>query len=259
MDTYTSAACMRAARWLGEARRVAVLTGAGVSAESGVPTFRDAQTGYWAQFRAEDMASQPGFVAHPERVWRWYQHRRALVAAVQPNAGHLALARWQQRHPGRLTLITQNVDGLHRRAGSEGVLCLHGELMADRWLRPARPCCDLVRATAGEPPRCPGCSNLVRPAVVWFGEALPADVLRQAGEAARGCELMLVVGTSGLVHPAAGLAHEARRSGARVVIVNPEPTALDNVADLCLAGPSARLLPLLLEPGEPGESALIAA
>ncbi|GAB2471249.1 NAD-dependent protein deacylase [Comamonas humi] len=242
-----SDACAQAAQWLRDARRVAVLTGAGVSAESGVPTFRDAQTGYWAQFRAEDMASEPGFLAQPERVWRWYQYRRELVAAVQPNAGHLALARWQRRHPGRLTLITQNVDGLHRRAGSEDVLHLHGDLMADRWLRPARPCCDLARVEAGEPPRCPVCGNLVRPAVVWFGEALPADVLRQAGEAARGCDVMLVVGTSGQVYPAAGLAHEAGQAGARVVIVNPEPTALDGIADLRLAGPSASVLPALFE------------
>ncbi|MGE8320247.1 MAG: SIR2 family NAD-dependent protein deacylase [Comamonas sp.] len=242
-----SDACAQAAQWLCDARRVAVLTGAGVSAESGVPTFRDAQTGYWAQFRAEDMASEPGFLAHPGRVWRWYQYRRELVAAVQPNAGHLALARWQQQHPGRLTLITQNVDGLHRRAGSEGVLHLHGDLMADRWLRPARPCCDLACVEAGEPPRCPVCGNLVRPAVVWFGEALPAEVLRQAGEAARGCDVMLVVGTSGQVYPAAGLAHEAGQAGARVVIVNPEPSALDGIADLRLVGPSASVLPALFE------------
>lgn len=242
-----SDSCALAAQWLRDARQVAVLTGAGVSAESGVPTFRDAQTGYWAQFRAEDMASEPGFLAHPERVWRWYQHRRELVAAVQPNAGHLALARWQQRHPGRLTLITQNVDGLHRRAGSEGVLCLHGDLLADRWLRPVRPCCDLASAQGGEPPRCPACGNLVRPGVVWFGEALPAEVLRQACDAVQQCEVMLVVGTSGQVYPAAGLAHQARHSGARVVIVNPEPTALDEIADLRLAGASAQLLPLLLE------------
>jgi NAD-dependent deacetylase len=227
--------------------RLAVLTGAGVSAESGVPTFRDDPGGYWSQFDPRQMASEAGFRAHPRRVWQWYAHRRAAVAAVQPNAGHLALARWAQRHPGRMTLVTQNVDGLHQRAGSEPVLGLHGELMRDRWLERPGPCCDLDHAVPGEPPACRVCGNLVRPAVVWFGEMLPAAVWQAAEQAAQQCELMLVVGTSGAVYPAAGLAQLARRSGAQVVVLNTAPSELDAVAHECLRGPSAQLLPLLLD------------
>jgi NAD-dependent deacetylase len=228
------------------ARHVLVLTGAGASAESGVPTFRDAQTGYWAQFSPEEMASEAGFLAHPQRVWDWYQYRRDLIRQVQPNAGHGALAQWQARHPGRMTLVTQNVDGLHQRAGSAPVLCLHGNLMENRWLLPPKPCCD-ARFTEGDaPPQCPGCGNYRRPAVVWFGEALPHAELQQAQDAAKACDLMLVIGTSGHVYPAAGLAHTAARGGAHVVVINPEPTALDSVADHCWRLPSAQMLPALL-------------
>lgn len=232
--------------WVREARHIAVLTGAGVSAESGVPTFRDAQTGYWAQFRAEDMATEAGFRAHPERVWNWYQHRRQLMDGVQPNAGHQALAQFQAAHPGRLTLITQNVDGLHQRAGSTGVLCLHGDLFADRWLDAPRDCCQLGEAVAGSPPTCRHCGNQVRPGVVWFGEMLPAAVFEAAEQAANACDLMLVVGTAGAVYPAAGLAHLARSAGARVVVLNPNPSELDGTADAVLRGTSGSLLPGLL-------------
>ncbi|TDS78116.1 NAD-dependent deacetylase [Comamonas sp. JUb58] len=231
---------------LQNARHVLVLTGAGASAESGVPTFRDAQTGYWAQFSPEEMASEAGFLAHPQRVWDWYQYRRDLVRQVQPNAGHVALAQWQARHPDRMTLVTQNVDGLHQRAGSAPVLCLHGNLMDNRWLLPPKACCD-VRFTEGDaPPQCPGCGNYLRPGVVWFGEALPLAELQQAQDAAKGCDLMLVIGTSGHVYPAAGLAHIAARGCAHVVVINPEPTELDSVADKCWRLPSAQILPALL-------------
>ncbi len=235
-----------ARQWIADAAHVAVLTGAGVSAESGVPTFRDALTGLWARFRPEELATEDAFRREPARVWDWYQHRRRMLRGVQPNAGHRALAAFQQRHPGRLTLVTQNVDGLHQRAGSDGVLCLHGDLFADRWLDAPRGCCHLGAAVAGSLPRCDGCGNLVRPGVVWFGEALPRAALDAAERAARQCGVMLVAGTSGQVHPAAGLAHVARRAGARVVIVNPEPTELDDAAHLVLAGTSAQLLPELL-------------
>jgi NAD-dependent deacetylase len=232
--------------WVQEARHIAVLTGAGVSAESGVPTFRDAQTGYWAQFRAEDMATEEGFRAHPERVWNWYQHRRQLMEGVQPNAGHLALAAFQAAHPGRLTLITQNVDGLHQRAGSTGVLCLHGDLFADRWLDTPRNCCHIDDAVAGSPPHCDRCGNRLRPGVVWFGEMLPLAVFEAAEQASRRCNLMLVAGTAGAVYPAAGLARQARAAGARVAVVNPAPSELDDAADAVLRGTSATLLPQLL-------------
>lgn len=234
----------QARSWVRAAPRIAVLTGAGMSAESGVPTFRDAQTGLWANFRPEELATEDAFRARPQFVWDWYALRREMIAKVQPNAGHAALAQFQRRHPGRLTLMTQNVDGLHQRAGSTDVLALHGNIFEDKWLAPPRACCDEEVPAAGRPPCCRSCGNLRRPAVVWFGEMLPADTLEMAGDAARDCDLMLVVGTSGVVYPAAGLARMAR---GHVVIVNPEPTELDDVAHAVLRGTAAQLLPELLE------------
>jgi NAD-dependent deacetylase len=232
--------------WVREAGRIAVLTGAGMSAESGVPTFRDAQTGLWSRFRPEDLATEQAFRADPAMVWDWYAMRRNMVAQVSPNAGHLALARFQQRHPGRLTLITQNVDGLHQRAGSPGVLAVHGTLQEDRWLDAPRACCQARTPVPGHPPRCATCGNLRRPAVVWFGEMLPADVLAAAEAAAGACDLMLVVGTSGVVYPAAGLARTAA-ARARMVVLNPDPSDLDDEADTVLRGTAATLLPELLQ------------
>jgi NAD-dependent deacetylase len=240
--------------WLRDAKRIAVLTGAGMSAESGVPTFRDAQTGLWARFRPEDLATEQAFRADPASVWDWYAMRRGMVAKVEPNAGHLALAAFQQRHPGRLTLITQNVDGLHQaalrqrsgEAGSPGVLALHGTLAVDKWLDVPRPCCLAQPPQEGHPPRCATCGNLRRPAVVWFGEMLPADVLAAAEDAALACDLMLVVGTSGVVYPAAGLARTAAASG-RMVVINPDASELDDAAQAVLRGTAATVLPQLLE------------
>lgn len=232
--------------WVQAARRIAVLSGAGMSAESGVPTFRDAQTGLWAKFRPEELATERAFRATPQRVWDWYVSRRGMVEKVSPNAGHLAIAAFQQRHPGRLAVITQNVDGLHQRAGSPAVLALHGNIADDQWLDRPRNCCRETFPTTDRPPACPVCGNLRRPAVVWFGEMLPAGVLAAAEEAAAACELMLVIGTSGMVYPAAGLAHTARAAGAKVAIVNTEPTELDGAAHAILHGPAARLVPALL-------------
>ena len=237
----------RVRQWVDQASRVCVLTGAGVSAESGIPTFRDDASGYWAQFKPEDMASEAGYRRDPAHVWRWYQHRRERVAQVDPNAGHRALAQWSARHAQRMSLVTQNVDGLHERAGSAGVLNLHGELMKNRWLNRRCADCDLARPSAGEPPFCPACGNLLRPAVVWFGESLPMGGWAQAEEAAEHCSLMLVVGTSGAVYPAAGLAKLARRAGARVVIINPQATELDAVADCLIQQPSALALPQIMQ------------
>lgn len=231
--------------WIASARRIAVLTGAGVSAESGVPTFRDAQTGLWARFRPEDLATEDAFRRDPGHVWDWYAMRRERMADVQPNAGHLALARFAQAHPGRLTLITQNVDGLHQKAGSPGVLALHGNIADDQWLDAPRACCTAQPPQDGRPPRCPTCGNLRRPAVVWFGEMLPVEALASAESAARACELMLVVGTSGTVYPAAGLARTAA-SVSRMVVVNPDPSELDDAAHVVLRGTAAGLLPQLL-------------
>ena len=235
---------MQVRQWLRDARRIVVLSGAGMSAESGVPTFRDAQAGLWAKFRPEELATEQAFRANPGMVWDWYVMRREMVAKVAPNAGHAAIAAFQRRHPGRMTVVTQNVDGLHQRAGSPGVLALHGNIADDGWLDAPRACCTANAPQPGRPPRCAACGNLRRPAVVWFGEMLPAAELAAAEEAAAACDLMLVVGTSGVVYPAAGLARSTR---GRVVIVNPEPTDLDDAADAVLAGTAARLLPELLE------------
>ena len=230
--------------WVLAARHIAVLTGAGMSAESGVPTFRDAQTGLWAQFDPQQLATEDAFRENPSRVWEWYAFRREMIAKVEPNAGHRALATFAQRRPGRLTLITQNVDGLHQRAGSPGVLALHGNISEDKWLDAPKKCCNASAAVAGSPPYCDRCGNMLRPNVVWFGEMLPVDILAAAEDAAQKCDLMLVVGTSGVVYPAAGL---ARTAAGHVVIVNPEPTDLDDAADAVLRGTAAQLLPQLLQ------------
>jgi NAD-dependent deacetylase len=228
---------------------LAVLTGAGMSAESGIATFRDALTGLWAKFDPVQLASPEGFRANPSRVWDWYAERRQGVRRAQPNAGHVALARFEQAHRGRVTVVTQNVDDLHQRAGSRDVIRLHGDILQDCWLDEGR-CrpCDMSRVIDGSPPRCAACGNLVRPGVVWFGEMLPEEALSRAELLARSCDVMLVVGTSGAVYPAAGLAHTARRAGAQVIILTPEPSEIDDEAHLLLRGTAARILPALLQP-----------
>lgn len=233
------------------ARSLCVLTGAGMSAESGVPTFRDALSGLWAHFDPMQLASPEGFRADPATVWEWYASRREGVRAAQPNAGHLALARYARHHPGRLRIITQNVDDLHQRAGSAEVIRLHGDLMQDTWFKRCRRevSCDPALAVPGSPPRCGECGNRVRPGVVWFGEMLPVAALSAAELLAQSCDVMLVVGTSGAVHPAAGLAGRARRAGAKVVILNPEPSEIDDEAHMLLRGTAAQMLPLLLDLG----------
>jgi NAD-dependent deacetylase len=259
--------------WLRDARRVAVLTGAGMSAESGIPTFRDALKsaptppsatvprgepavlgrpgdggGLWSHFDPAQLASEEGFRADPQFVWDWYAERRAGVRAAEPNAGHRALAAFARRRPGVLTIVTQNVDDLHQRAGNVDAIRLHGAILEDCWLEPCRrnARCDVRSAAPGRPPRCAECGNLARPAVVWFGELLPVGAIEAAERAARACDAMLVVGTSGAVWPAAGLAAVARRSGGRVAIVNPHPSEIDDEAHVVLRGTAAELLPPLL-------------
>lgn len=229
-----------------------VLTGAGMSAESGIATFRDALTGHWSKFDPMELASEDGFRAHPQRVWDWYSERREGVRRAEPNAGHHALADFARRHPGVLTLVTQNVDNLHQRAGNTDTIRLHGSILEDRWLDPCSRAtqggraCDPAGATPGQPPRCADCGNLLRPGVVWFGENLPPAAINAAESAAAGCRVMLVVGTSGAVWPAAGLAARARRFGARVLIVNPAPSEIDGEAAQVLRGTAAQTLPALL-------------
>ncbi|WBB80540.1 NAD-dependent deacylase [Micromonospora sp. WMMD882] len=244
----------RAAALLGQARRVVIFTGAGMSAESGVPTFRDALTGLWRQFDAQTLATPEAFRADPALVWGWYEWRRHLVSRAEPHAGHRAVSAIQSRVP-HAVLVTQNVDDLHERAGAVDPLHLHGSLFAPRCSACARPASvpDDGTTEAGPtggrvpPPGCVRCSAPVRPGVVWFGEELPRAALAAAVEAVSSCDLLVTVGTSGLVYPAAELPHAAARLGATVIQVNPEETPVDAVAEVNLRGPAARVLPALVE------------
>ena len=227
---------------LRDARHVCVLTGAGISAESGVPTFRDAQTGLWEKYDPLDLATPEAFLRDPVLIWRWYRWRRELVAKAEPNPGHKALADLAALVP-RMTLVTQNVDGLHQRAGSAGVIEFHGNLFADRCF--AEDCvvsCDTESAV----PICPGCGSNVRPGVVWFGESIPERALDQSFAAASDCDVFLSIGTSALVYPAAGLAEIARGSGATVIEINPNPTEQSAGFDYVIAGNAGAVLPEIL-------------
>jgi NAD-dependent deacetylase len=228
---------------LRNARHVAVLTGAGVSAESGIPTFRDAQTGLWARFRAEDLATPEAFERDPKLVWDWYAWRREIVAKAAPNAGHAALARLAGLVP-RLTLVTQNVDGLHQQAGSRDVIELHGNIHRSKCVR-ENLVIDNWQDAQDSPPRCPRCGALLRPDVVWFGEMLPAAALEQAEAAAHSCDVFLSVGTSAAVYPAAHLPLTARDAGATVVEVNKDPTRISGAVTYSLRGASGEILPRL--------------
>lgn len=237
---------------LRKARHVVVFTGAGVSAESGIPTFRDSLTGLWERFDAASLATPEAFLADPALVWGWYEWRRMKILHAQPNPAHLAIAELS-RHVPRLTLISQNVDDLHERAGSTGVIHLHGSLHQPRCF-----CCGKSPATlldmpdepeGGrrlEPPRCMDCNGQLRPGVVWFGESLPAGALSAAFEAAETCDLLISVGTSGMVYPAAEVPGLAWRAGAVVVHVNPLPPISHREREHALAGPAGEQLPVLV-------------
>ncbi len=219
------------------------LTGAGVSAESGVPTFRGAG-GLWRNFRPEDLATPQAFARDPKLVWEWYQWRRQRIAEAQPNPAHLALAELEKRTPG-FWLVTQNVDGLHDRAGSRRVLKVHGDIWMVRCERCRKERRDETLSFEELPPKC-SCGGLLRPGVVWFGEALPEDVWDQAMRACRGCDVLLVVGTSAVVHPAASLIPMAKSGGARIVEVNLEETPYSASVDVTLRGKAGEILPQLL-------------
>ncbi len=237
---------VRAARCLWAASGVVCLTGAGVSAESGVPTFRDAQTGLWSRFNADELASPQGFERDPGLVWRWYMWRLDQLEGASPNPGHRALAELASLCE-RFLLVTQNVDDLHEQAGSADVLHLHGSLFEFRCAACAAPY--QLRAEerrADSPPACGLCGDLVRPDVVWFGESLPWDAVEEAAAASHRYEVMLVVGTSGLVYPASQLPLIARRAGATVIDVNPEPGPISAIADIFLQGKSGEILPALV-------------
>jgi NAD-dependent deacetylase len=221
------------------------LTGAGASQESGLRTFRDAQHGLWAQYRPEDLASPEAFTRDPKLVWDWYAWRREAIKAARPNPGHYALVEIEKRIP-RFTLITQNVDGLHRMAGSRNLLELHGNLQRVRCSICSLPA-EIWQEEADTVPHCEACGGLLRPDVVWFGEALPRDQLEAAVEAARSCQVFLSIGTSGVVQPAASLAYAARNRGAVIVEINLEPTPLTLKADFFLQGKSGEVLPQLVK------------
>ncbi len=224
-------------------RRTVVLTGAGISAESGIPTFREAQTGLWAKYDPQKLATPHAFRENPRLVWQWYQWRRGLIESTQPNAGHYALVEFEQRMPA-FQLITQNIDGLHRMAGSRNVNELHGNIHRTRCFSEGTRFNHWVE-TQDVPPSCPDCGGLLRPDVVWFGESLPRDQLENALQAAREAELFLSVGTSAVVQPAASLPSIAADCGAMVVEINIAETPLTSLADFALRGSAAEVLPAL--------------
>lgn len=222
---------------------VAVLTGAGISAESGLPTFRG-PGGWWRNYRAEDLATPEAFERDPQLVWDWYRHRRAQVQQHLPNAGHAALAELQRR-AGQLTLITQCVDRYHQQAGARGVIELHGNLIESRCLQCSAQTEGAMEIWREGLPYC-ACGGLRRPAVVWFGESLPMAALQQAFRAAEECDLFLSIGTSALVYPAAQLPHLAHEAGATIVEINPEKTPLTPHAHWFLQGQAGEILPKLV-------------
>ena len=243
------------ARRLTPDTRITVMTGAGVSAASGVPTFRGAD-GLWKNFRAEALATPEAFARDPLLVWEWYDWRRQMVAACRPNAAHDVLASWSRRFPA-FTLITQNVDGLHEKSGALNLVRLHGSIWEVQCLGRRSPGEGGWRRCAGAPsrwrdetvpftqipPTCPHCGGLVRPGVVWFGEALDPENVEQATEASAACDVFITIGTSSIVYPAAGLVDIARGAGAFTVEINPEATAASSTVDLVLRGGAETVLP----------------
>ncbi|MBK9927657.1 MAG: NAD-dependent deacylase [Anaerolineales bacterium] len=225
--------------------KLVALTGAGASQESGLRTFRDAQVGLWAQYKPEDLASPEAFARDPKLIWDWYAWRREAIKAVRPNPGHYALVEIEKR-VSQFTIITQNVDGLHRMAGNQNVLELHGNIQRVRCSE-----CYMFTEIWGDDmesvPKCESCGGLLRPDVVWFGESLPREQLEAAIEATRSCDVFISIGTSGVVQPAASLAHAARHKGAVVIEVNAEPTPLTSKVDYAFHGKSGEILPALVK------------
>ena len=229
--------------FLAGAGRVAVLTGAGISAESGVPTFRG-KDGLWKQYKAETLATPEAFERDPKLVWEWYDWRRGLIAPVEPNAGHRVIAGWESLF-GEMAVITQNVDGLHAKAGSQNVVELHGNIWKLRCTREGTV--EEVRDNPLPhiPPVCSNCGSLFRPHIVWFGESLDPVVLDRAYDLSQSCQVMFVIGTSAVVHPAASLPYAAARAGAKIVEINLEPTPLTPHANFFFPGKAGEILPVL--------------
>lgn len=231
-----------------EARNVLVLTGAGMSAESGIPTFRDAQTGLWSRFRPEDLATPEAFNANPGLVWRWYEERRTQALKSRPHAGHQALVEFERLLPS-LTVVTQNVDGLHQRAGSKNVIELHGNLTRAKCSVSHRPIGrSWLEEAGGEPPPSPYVKGAhARPDVVWFGEVLPQQAVDAANDAATRCDFCFSVGTTSLVHPAAGIPLLAVRNGATLIEINPQETPLSVSAQQCIREPASTALAAIVD------------
>jgi NAD-dependent deacetylase len=232
-----------AAQLLAGVSSILVLTGAGVSKESGIPTFRDAMEGLWAKFDPQKLATPEGFLEDPKLVWQWYDFRRKAVMAAKPNPGHHAIAELALKKP--TTVVTQNVDGLHQKAGSQPVIELHGNIMKFICFDHRHPI-ENVEFGLDAPPHCDQCGSPARPAVVWFGEQLPVDVLTSATTLAKTVGAVIVVGTSGLVQPAASLPFYAYQRGIPIIEVNPDPTPITDIATFFLAGPSGQILPKLV-------------
>jgi len=228
---------------LRRANRVAVLTGAGISAESGIPTFRGAE-GLWKKFRAEELATPEAFSRDPKLVWEWYDWRRGIIAQKMPNSGHKVLASWENAFPA-FSLITQNIDGLHQKAGSKNISELHGNIWQVRCTEEGTVTENYETPLKEIPPRCPSCGAVLRPHVVWFGESLSSAVLNTAFLLSSTCNVMFVIGTSAVVQPAASLPIAAAESGAKIVEINPDPTPLTSYADFSIRGKAGEILPMI--------------
>jgi NAD-dependent deacetylase len=239
-------AIVRLAALLGENPRVTVMTGAGVSAASGVPTFRGSG-GLWRSYDPMTLATPEAFAKDPTLVWEWYDWRRQKIAAAQPNPAHHVIAEWSRARPG-FTLITQNVDGLHERAGTESVIRLHGSIWEVRCTGTCGsvPLVDHRAPLAELPPRCAACGALMRPGVVWFGESLEPAIVAAAARATEQCDLFITIGTSAVVYPAAGFIHEARANGATVAEINPDATEASHAVDISIRGKAEEVLPALV-------------
>jgi len=237
----------RAAEILARSRNLVVFTGSGVSKESGIPTFRDAQEGLWARYDPQQLATVEGFLRDPKLVWEWYDYRFGLLKSVKPNPGHLAIAALERYVP-RVVVITQNIDNLHQDAGSSDVIELHGNMRRYKCLAGHTGFTRADFASQKEiPPHCPRCGAMLRPDVVWFGELLPPESLDRAFAESESCDAVLVVGTSGLVQPAASLPSHAHRAGSPIIEVNPHPSAITPLADIFLQGPAGEVLPRLVD------------
>lgn len=231
---------------LKNAQHVVAMTGAGVSAESGVPTFRDAQTGLWAKYEPTELATPQAFERNPKLVWDWYVWRRKKVSEVKPNPGHHALVELE-RMATKFTLITQNVDGLHQQAGSAQIYELHGNIQRAKCYDKNHIAADWPDDSKQQPPVCEVCGSLMRPDVVWFNESLPQKTLQAASDAALTCDVFFSIGTSSVVHPAAALAFSAVQQGAVVVEINPNETPLTSQVTYSLPGPSGEILPEIVK------------